>query len=160
MIHCTFENGGKASLRHVTVNAFVVNNKNQVLLIKRAPHLINGGKYGTPGGFLDRDETTEEGVLRELFEETGYKGKIKFLFQIVDSPKRPKEDRQNIDFRYVVEVVSGDSVLNKEVSEIKWFDIDKLPSDEEGAFDLLQGVKLYIEYLKKPFALPVINWNI
>lgn len=161
MIQCTFEDGGKAvkGLRHVCIGAITVNDKNQVLLVKRAPHLTNGGKYAIPGGFLDRDETTAQATLRELKEETGYTGKIKFLFQIVDNPNRPKEDRQNVDFRYVVEVIEGEKKDNNEVSEIEWFDIDQLPSEEERAFDHIESVELYLQYLKKSFQLPIINWQ-
>lgn len=159
MIHCTFENGGDASLRHVTVNAIVVNDKGQILLAKRASHLTNPGKYGTPGGFLSRDETTEQATLRELTEETGYTGKIVSLFQIIDSPNRPKEDRQNVDFRYIVTITGGKPTENEESSDIRWFSPSEIPSNEEGAFDHLESVRLYLQYQKKPFPLPVINWD-
>jgi 8-oxo-dGTP diphosphatase len=160
MISCTFENGHATSnLRHVCVEAIVINEKNQLLLVKRAAHLLNGGKYGIPGGFVDRDETTEQAVLRELKEETGYNGEVQFLFQIVDNPDRPKEDRQNISFRYVVDVISGEMKDNSEVSEIKWFDLDSLPPEEEHAFDHFESVQLYVDFKKKPFPLPVLHWK-
>ncbi len=160
MITCTFENGGKGSLRHVTVNAIVINDKKEILLVKRAPHLTNGDKYGFPGGFLGRDENTEQATLRELEEETGYKGKIRFLFQVVDNPDRPKEDRQNVDFRYIVELTGGDKKDNVEVSQIEWVALDNLPNQEDRAFDHIESVELYKKYLKSPFSLPIINWKV
>jgi 8-oxo-dGTP diphosphatase len=160
MINCIFEDGNKASLRHVTVNSIVVNEKNEVLLVKRSPHLTNGNKYGLPGGFLDRDETTEEAALRELREETGYTGKIVKLFQIVDNPNRPKEDRQNVDFRYIVELVGGEKTENDEVSRIEWISLDDLPKEEDRAFDHIESLDLYKKYITKSFELPVINWNV
>lgn len=62
MISCTFENGNKAlrGLRHVTVGAIAINENNQVLLVKRAVHLPNGGKLSIPGGLLDRDKNTHK----------------------------------------------------------------------------------------------------
>ena len=65
MITCTFENGRRASLRHVVVHA-VVEKDGALLLVRRAPHLLEGDKWGLPGGFLDRDESLSEGILREL----------------------------------------------------------------------------------------------
>src|SRR5438309_392191 len=97
MIICTFEHGNRASLRHITVGAIALNEKSQVLLVKRAPQLSRGNNYTIPGGFLDRNETIQQAVLRELHEETGYQGSIKMLFRINDNPQRPNEDRQNVD---------------------------------------------------------------
>ena len=40
-----------------------------ILLGKRSMKISNGGKYNLLGGFLGRDETTEQAVLREIKEE-------------------------------------------------------------------------------------------
>ena len=157
MIDCKFENGREASLRHVTVGIIAVNSNGQVLLVKRAPHLWNGNKYTVPGGFLDRDEDTKGGALRELREETGLQGEILFLFRVNDSPNRPKEDRQNVDFIYIAGVVGGREVKNKEVGEISWFDEKNLPHDSEFAFDHRESILRYFQYRKKPFLVPIIG---
>jgi len=91
MIKCRFENGNKASLRHVTVGVILLNESHKkILLVKRAAFLTNPGKYAVPGGFLDRDETSKEGALREVKEETGYEARIINLFRVNDDPNRPK----------------------------------------------------------------------
>lgn len=169
MITCKFESGHAASLRHVTVGAIAVNDKKEVLLVKRAVQ-HNFGKYTVPGGFLDRDENTQQATLRELSEETGYTGEIVTLFRINDNPNRPKEDRQNVDFLYIVKITGGKakslkstfnaptknvSVYN-ETSEIKWFSYEQLPSDEDFAFDHRETILLYFQYLEKPFPLPIV----
>ncbi|HEX8932049.1 MAG TPA: NUDIX hydrolase, partial [Patescibacteria group bacterium] len=97
MIHCTFENGNKTSLRHAVVDIIVLKD-NQVLLIKRSPKISEGGKWAIIGGFVDRDETLTEAATREVFEETGYRIKNLSLLTIRDNPHRPREDRQNIAF--------------------------------------------------------------
>lgn len=158
MIKCKFENGGDASLRHVTVGALVINNKKQILVGKRAKHLNNGGKYGLPSGFMDRNETTAETAIRELKEETGLDGEIVSLFQIIDTPDRPKEDRQNVHFNYIVKVTGGEFVENSEVEETRWVEKSKLPTENEFAFDHRRFVERYFEYLKKPFDLPLIGY--
>jgi ADP-ribose pyrophosphatase YjhB (NUDIX family) len=159
MIACTFENGQPAvsGLRHVTVGAIVVNDHHQVLLVERAASLDFSGKWTIPGGFLDRDETTAEGTLRELHEETGYAGAIVCLFRINDSPKRPKEDRQNVEFLYIVNVISGGATLNAEVSQIVWFEKDKLPEEEAFAFDHRESILRYFAYVENPFPLPILG---
>lgn len=159
MINCTFEDGGKAlrGLRHVTIGAIAVNQDKQVLLVKRAINMHNGGKYTIPGGFLDRNENIAQGVLRELKEETGYDGEIVCLFRVNDNPNRPKEDRQNVDVIYIVEITSEEVKHDHEVSKVEWFDESNLPPEEEFAFDHRDSIVRYFEYLEKPFNLPIIG---
>jgi len=146
MITCEFEKGPKTSLRHVVVDALIVEDS-KILLIKRAEHLINGGKYALPGGYLDRDETAQQAVVREVMEETGYKVEVDKLFKIIDNPDRPQEDRQNVAFIYVVRLLEKIGEHDpSEVSEVKWFDLAQLPSDDEFAFDHYQTI---LEYKKK-----------
>ena len=156
MINCIFEDGGKGSLRHVTIDALVIKD-NKILLVKRAPHLTNPDKYALPGGFLGRNETTSEAIKREIMEETGYKVKNINLFRINDNPKRIGEDRQNVDFIFIVE--AGDKVagFDKEVKQLELVDLNNLPSPDEFAFDHFENIKLYLKYEEKPFALPVFN---
>lgn len=144
MITCKFEDGNPASLRHVVVDTLVIKNK-KILLVKRAPHLLNGGKFGLIGGFVDRDETLEQAVLREVLEETGYKVKIERMLRIKDSPNRRGEDRQNISFSYIATALEKVGEPDNESTEVTWFDLDKLPLEEEFAFDHYEDVTLYLK---------------
>jgi len=51
------------------VGALVVDRCGKLLLVKRARD-PGKGKWGLPGGFVDRDETAEEAMRREVREET------------------------------------------------------------------------------------------
>lgn len=155
MITCFFEKKKKAFLRHVTVDALLIRD-NKILLIKRAPHLTQGNRYALPGGFLDRDETISEGVLRELKEETGHEGKILSLFRINDNPNRKGENRQNVDFVYLVQAGRKVTESDKEVKKVKWFELDKLPKPEEFAFDHYENIRLYLKYRRRKSPLPII----
>src|SRR5690349_13402924 len=42
-------------------------------------------------------------VLRELREETGWEGRVVSLLRINSRPDRPREDRQNIAFDFLIE---------------------------------------------------------
>lgn len=156
MINCTFESGSKASLRHVTIDAIVVDG-NKILLIKRATHLSNPGKYAAPGGFLGRDENSMKAVAREVLEESGYKIEVDKLFSITDKPDRKNEDRQNVNFTFLAHPISKDQKPDREVSEVRWFDLNKLPPEDEFAFDHYDRLMHYKKYKKEPFSLPFLE---
>jgi len=156
MINCEFENGNKAALRHVVVDNLVLKD-NKILLIKRAERLLEGGKWGLPGGFVERDENIKEAVEREILEETGYTVKEITLLRIIDIPDRPKEDRQNIAFVHFCTADKRTGKPDNESEAQAWFNFSALPPKEEFAFDHLSDIELYQKYLDQPFALPQLN---
>lgn len=156
MIHCIFEDGGETALRHATVTGIVQNKQNDILLIKRAPNTLNGNLYGLIGGFLDRDEDTKTCMLRELKEEAGIAGTVDRLFVIKDNPIRPKEDRQNVEFVYIVTAKMGKLISSSE-GEVSWFSFARLPKKDEFAFDHLETIQKYLTYQKEQFPLPFIG---
>lgn len=143
MITCKFENGGEAGLRHIVVHALTLK-EGKVLLVKRSEKIIEGGKWAFPGGFIGRDETAQQAVLRELKEETGWDGKIISLFRINSNPDRPNDDgRQNIPLEFIVEPTEKTGEEDWEQTEVKWFAFDeaeKLPLafDQGDTFALLR----------------------
>ncbi len=157
MISCTFHNGYKTSLHLVVVDAIAFNNKHQLLLVKRAKHVFRGDKWGLPGGYLDRDETLKDAVIREVKEETNLEAKIIKLFKVIDNPNRRNEDRQGVCFVYIVSVTGDPIPQESEVSEDKWFDLDKLPKEDDFAFDHLEIIKNYLKPDRKKVLKTSLN---
>jgi len=155
MITCQFEDGGKTSLRHVVVHG-ICEKDGEILLVKRAPRFLEGGKWSLPAGFLDRDETASECIERELLEETGWKVKAEFLFRINTNPHRPHEERQNVSLDYIVTPIKKTGEGDDENSDVAFFPIDKLPPFDEFAFDHGESLKLYLDYKKSAFPLPLV----
>lgn len=155
MITCTFENGNTTSLRHVVVHA-VVEMDGKLLLAKRTGNILETGKWGLPSGYLNRDETAGEGALRELKEETGWDGEIISFFQIVTRPDRPHEDTQNVSLSFLVKPIAKTGTPDKENSKIEWIPMDKLLPFEDFAFDHGETIRLYLDYRKHAFPLPIV----
>jgi 8-oxo-dGTP diphosphatase len=67
--------------------AVVLDHEEHLLLVKRGME-PGKGKWCLPGGFVEMDESPSEGILRELHEETGLRGKVDQLIDAVyeDSP--------------------------------------------------------------------------
>ena len=99
--------------------------KLQVLLIERGIEPYKG-RWAFPGGFLNPDETAEEGALRELQEETGLTGAYIEQFHTFTDPHRdPRERVITIAYYALVrlqEVRGGD-----DAAKAQWFALDEVP---------------------------------
>lgn len=157
MIKCEFENGSKANLRHVTVDAIIVRD-DKILIIKRAQDdYVYPGKFALPGGYLDFDEDTKTAALREVKEETGYEAKVKECFFINDDPKRYGDERRNVTFVYLLEAGEQVSEPDHEVDSIHWIKLDDINNKDDFAFDHYIIIGLYKNYLKNNHKLPIVG---
>ena len=149
MITCIFEDGGKGNLRHAVVDSLLIKD-NKILLVKRAENLLQGGKWGLVGGYVEMDENIREAAEREALEETGYKVKNPKLFTIADDPEKRNDPRFNIAFVFICEVLEKEGQADKESSEQKWFELDSLPKENEMAFDHFKLINLYLKNKNNP----------
>lgn len=156
MITCLFENGHHAALRHVVVDNLVLE-RDRILLVKRAPRLIEGGKWGLVGGFVERDETIRQAAAREILEETGYEVTDMTLFRIIDGPNRQGEDRQNVAFVHLCTAGRQTGAPDQESTEVRWFPLSALPEERAFAFDHYGNIRLYREFLAGRLTLPVMG---
>lgn len=113
-----------------TASAVIVNDQNEVLLIKRAinPHL---GKWDIPGGFLENGEDPIEGLKREIKEELSVDIKpIELLTIVVDEYGYVKGDFYTLNLFYRSKIKSGEVRLDSENSDYGWFSKENIPWNE------------------------------
>lgn len=79
--------------------AAVVVRGNDVLLIRRGREPLLGA-WSLPGGALELGETTAEGVVREVFEETGVPVRAAEIVATLDRIVR--DEQQRVRFHYVL----------------------------------------------------------
>ena len=162
MITCYFENNMKAlgGLRHITVNVLLVDG-NKILMGKRGTsygkRLSEWGKWGLLGGYFGRDETLIQVAKREVLEESGCEIDNLTLFRINDNPNRPKEDKQNIDIIFIANLVKQTPEHDEEMTQLKWFPLERLPPPEETAFDHREDIELYKKFLRENYPLPLLG---
>ena len=119
-------------------------------------HLSEGGKWGLPGGYLNRDETMKVAAAREVLEETGYEVHNLEYFLINSNPARPREDRQNVNFTFIGEIGEKVGEPDNETDDVQWYGVDELPTEENLAFDHHMILSKYLEYRNEKFALPIL----
>ncbi len=112
----------------ITLKAVVVNQKNEVLLLKRnKKSTFNRGKWDLPGGHIDEGETIEEGLKREILEETSLKAEVGFIIGTAEFSKGNKQFKNEKRGLRFLAYSQGDKVkLNKrEHDEYAWLPIDE-----------------------------------
>ncbi|WP_031068983.1 NUDIX domain-containing protein [Streptomyces sp. NRRL WC-3742] len=78
------ENSRSTPLHSVSVAGVVVREDGRVLAIRRA----DNGTWEPPGGVLELDESVEDGVCREVYEETGIKVGVERLTGVYKNVSR------------------------------------------------------------------------
>ncbi|MFA7209129.1 MAG: NUDIX domain-containing protein [Parcubacteria group bacterium] len=111
--------------------AFVLNDENQVLLLRRSDR--NEEVWGVPGGMMEIGESAEDTMKREVLEETGLNVKVeKFLGAYTKDrfDSYPNGDRAYVIlFVFVCRVIDGAPIANnEEAAELRYFDPDNFPS--------------------------------
>ncbi len=97
---------------------------NKILLIRQS--LVPGWQF--PGGGVDPGENFYDAAKRETYEETGYKiteMRLHALFHNIEAT-----NRDHLAF-FIAEKFELDREFkpNREIVEIKWFDVNNLPDN-------------------------------
>jgi 8-oxo-dGTP diphosphatase len=104
--------------------ALVLDNKRQVLLVKRK-FMPNKGMWCLPIGFAEMGETIAEAALRELQEETGVGGRI---LRLIDADSwRSTYYGDLLVVTFEVERVTGVEIAGDDAEDVGYFPIDRLP---------------------------------
>ena len=96
----------------------IVTNENKEVLV--LDHLIRpSASWGLPGGFLEPNEDPQDGIKREIFEETGLELKnIKLI--------RVRTIRKHLEILFRAEGIGNAEVKSREIKELGWFAPDNL----------------------------------
>jgi len=92
----------------------------KVLLVRRPFNKRRGGLWEFPGGKVEKGETLEEAIKRELSEELGVEVKVKKLLDKI----RHRYPEGEIEL-YLLEVESEEEPKLKEAIEEKWVDLEE-----------------------------------
>ncbi|MBR2638613.1 MAG: NUDIX domain-containing protein [Bacteroidaceae bacterium] len=129
--------------------AMILNSKNELLVARRAKEPAKG-MLDLPGGFVDSFETGEEGVTREVLEETGLKvTSTRYLFSLPNKYVYSGFEEHTLDLFYVCTVDDDTSVVaNDDVKELQWIPLQNIVPEDFGLESIRQGIVLFIKNLQ------------
>lgn len=134
-----------------TVSAIILNDKQEILLTKRNFD-PDKNTWEMPGGFIDKNETAEEAVKREIKEELGINiFNPKYIFSLTCSYE-VKDVSYEVLVLYFFCGYSGRFKLNEENLEYKFFDLNNLTVPFHKPHG--RALKIFINNIKKQGSSP------
>lgn len=127
----------------------------KVLLIERGLDPYKG-KWAFPGGFLQMDETAEEGAIRELYEETNLTNTFVEQFHTFTAVNRDPRERV-ITIAYYALVKLSQVKAGDDASKAQWFDIADVP---QLAFDHDYILRVAMEKLREKIHFEPIGFEL
>lgn len=117
----------------VSCDAFITNEKHEVLLIKRP----DSGVWATPGGFVNLGETSAECIVREVKEETGLDIEVTQLLGVFSTQNYeykhyPWTDNEIVQILFAAKIVGGKAQSTEEALDLQWFAEHELPELYDG----------------------------
>ncbi|OLQ93291.1 ADP-ribose pyrophosphatase [Vibrio panuliri] len=125
---------------------------NKILLVRER----EDNCWTLPGGWADVCETPSQGIIREVYEESGFKVCNPKLVAIKDRdshPYIPKYAQHIYKFFFLCTFESGVPLTNIEISDIDFFERDKLPELSKSRV-LSDDIELMFKHHQQP-ASPV-----
>ena len=130
----------------VGVGAVILDDAQRVLLVRRGQEPLKG-QWSLPGGALELGERLEDGLQREVAEETGLRVEVMEIVEVFDHIAF-EQDSSRIRFHYVLidywcQVTGGELACASDATEARWARLEELGAD--GPYAVLPFTRSVIE---------------
>jgi ADP-ribose pyrophosphatase YjhB (NUDIX family) len=134
------------------VCALIVDERDRLLLGRRAGE-PDAGLWDIPGGFLEEGEHPRDALVREIREETGLDLEPgRFVGFWIDRYGDAPDAVSTLNLYFEGTVTGGELEAADDVTELRWFDLDALPPEEDLAFTTLGAALAAWRASRKPEA--------
>ncbi len=137
------------TLVKIGVYGAIFNKEKNLLIVRRALHDSQPGIWEIPGGALDYNEDLDQGVKREVYEETGLS--VRVLFPFAAQSGTSTKGYQVIRIAYLCELLNDSQTvhLSRDHDEYKWVNLEEINSFNRSNFldHVLRVIRLYPQIL-------------
>ena len=125
--------------------AFVLNSKGELLVVRRGKEPAKD-TLDLPGGFVDNNESGEQGVIREIKEETGLDIKeVEYLFSIPNIYRYSGMDIHTLDMFYLCHADEGAEILAADDAvACSWIPLRQVYVERFGLRSIREGVHRFL----------------
>lgn len=126
--------------------AFIMNERGELLVERRGKEPAKG-MLDLPGGFMDNNETAEEGIAREVREETGLEvTKAEYLFTVPNIYLYSGVDIHTLDMFFRCEVRDcAAAAAADDAAECLWIPLDGIHTEQFGLRSIRQALYMFLE---------------
>lgn len=126
--------------------AFILNEQGELLVERRAKEPAKG-TLDLPGGFVDAGETAEEGIAREIKEETGLTVEsVKYMFSLPNIYRYSDLDIHTLDlfFRCTIGYNQTPEAAD-DAAECQWIPLKDIHTEQFGLRSIRQALYKFLE---------------
>ena len=124
--------------------AFILNSKEELLVVRRGKEPAKG-TLDLPGGFVDNEETAEEGMIREIKEETGLDiSKVEYLFSIPNIYRYSGMDIHTLDMFFLCHTEAETVKPADDVAECSWVPLQEVYVERFGLRSIREAVHRFL----------------
>lgn len=126
--------------------AFIINSRGELLVERRGKEPAKG-TLDLPGGFIDNDETAEEGVAREILEETGLRvTSARYMFSLPNIYLYSGMTIHTLDIFFRCTVEDGaEPVAADDAAECLWLPLSEIHTEQFGLRSIRQALYMFLQ---------------
>lgn len=134
--------GKKDGIMKRIAGGIISNENNEILFLKRKSDDFMGGILELPSGNVEGKETIDQGLVREVKEETGLEiNKIGIFINAFDYLSRSGKKSRQYNFEAIVK--KSDNIFLTEHDEYRWLSYEEIQKSNEVTDEVKYTILIY-----------------